>query len=157
MPSKDDNANVRVPPPLLYLSVLLLTVLINNMVQISGLGLDRSLRLSVGLLLLAAGAAATASARGLFKKLGTNVPPWQPATLLVTSGMFRWSRNPMYVGLTLAYTGLALLFDSVITLAFLPVVLVIMRTQVIAKEERYLEAKFGAQYQAYKADVRRWV
>jgi protein-S-isoprenylcysteine O-methyltransferase Ste14 len=157
MPSKHDNANVRIPPPLLYLGVLLLTASINNMLKIGGLGLDRLFRLILGLLLLFSGVVVAATARGLFKKLGTNVPPWQPATLLVTSGMFRWSRNPMYVGLTLAYTGLAMLLNSVIALAFLPLVLVIMRTQVIAKEERYLEAKFGDRYQTYKAEVRRWV
>lgn len=63
----------------------------------------------------------------------------------------------MYLGVTLAYSGLSILFDSVFALVLLPVVLLIIRTQVIAREERYLEAKFGADYRAYKARVRRWV
>jgi len=157
MKSNADSANVRVPPPLLYLGALLLTVSVSNMLGLDGLGVGRPLRLIIGLPLLAGGMISTALARGLFRKMGTNVPPWQPATLLVTDGMFRWSRNPMYLGLTLAYAGLAIVFDSSLALLFLPVVLLIMRTQVIAKEELYLEAKFGADYRAYKARVRRWV
>lgn len=152
-----DSANVRIPPPLLYLGVLLLAVWINNVLGLGGLDLNRPIRLIIGSPLLVGGVAVAASARSRFTKLGTNVPPWQPATLLVTSGMFRWSRNPMYLGVTLAYSGLSILFDSVLALVLLPVVLLIIRTQVIAREERYLEAKFGADYRAYKARVRRWV
>ena len=79
------------------------------------------------------------------------------ATALVDTGIYRFTRNPMYVGMALLYAGLALGFASGAALLLLPVVLVIIQTQVIAREERYMEAKFGANYLDYKRRVRRWV
>ena len=63
----------------------------------------------------------------------------------------------MYLGMALIYAGLAVGFDGPLALVLLPVVLIIIRTQVIAREERYLEDKFGDEYRAYKARVRRWL
>ena len=63
----------------------------------------------------------------------------------------------MYLGMSLFYLGLALLFDSIIAIVLLPVIIVIIRTQVIAREEHYLAVKFGADYRAYKTRVRRWL
>jgi protein-S-isoprenylcysteine O-methyltransferase Ste14 len=62
----------------------------------------------------------------------------------------------MYLGMALVYAGLAISFDGPIALALLPLVLITIQTQVIAREERYLEAKFGDDYRRYKAGVRRW-
>jgi len=97
------------------------------------------------------------TAAGLFRRLGTNVPPSQPTTLIATTGPYRWTRNPMYLGMALIYAGLAIGFDGPIAFALLPLVLIAIQTQVIAREERYLEAKFGDDYRRYKADVRRWL
>lgn len=97
------------------------------------------------------------AAAGLFRQLGTNVPPSQPTTLIATTGPYRWTRNPMYLGMALVYAGLAIGFDGPIALALLPLVLIAIQTQVIAREERYLEAKFGDDYRRYKAGVRRWL
>jgi protein-S-isoprenylcysteine O-methyltransferase Ste14 len=89
--------------------------------------------------------------------MGTNVQPSQPSTSLVSTGLYRISRNPMYLGMALLYAGLALLLESIVALILLPVVLVIIQTQVIVREERYLEARFGDDYVAYKGRVRRWL
>jgi len=97
------------------------------------------------------------AAAGLFRRLGTNVRPSQPTTLIATKGPYRWTRNPMYLGMALIYAGLAIGFDAPIALALLPLVLIAIQTQVIAREERYLEAKFGDDYRRYKAEVRRWL
>src|SRR5690349_8199667 len=70
---------------------------------------------------------------------------------------YRWTRNPMYLGMGLIYAGLAIGFDGPIAFALLPLVLIAIQTQVIAREERYLEAKFGDDYRRYKAKVRRWL
>ncbi len=67
------------------------------------------------------------------------------------------TRNPMYLGMALVYAGLAIGFDGPIAFALLPLVLIAIQTQVIAREERYLEAKFGDDYRRYKAEVRRWL
>ena len=76
---------------------------------------------------------------------------------MVTDGPFRWTRNPMYLGMTLVYVALALGFDSLGAALLLVPVLLIIRSQVIGREERYLEAKFGDDYRSYKASVRRWI
>ena len=91
-----------------------------------------------------------------FRIAGTHVEPWKPATALVTDGVFGWLRNPMYVGLTLILAGLSVLLASdwmlVMTIVFVPVI----HFGVVKREERYLEAKFGDAYRAYKARVPRY-
>src|SRR6185295_18478831 len=78
------------------------------------------------------------AAAGLFRRLGTNVPPSQPTTLIATTGPYRWTRNPMYLGMALIYAGLAIGFDGPIAFALLPLVLIAIQTQVIAVQ--YLES-----------------
>jgi protein-S-isoprenylcysteine O-methyltransferase Ste14 len=91
-----------------------------------------------------------------FRAAGTHVEPWKPATALVTDGIFRRVRNPMYTGLTLLLTGLSILLMSdwmlVMTILFVPVI----HFGVVKREERYLEAKFGDAYRQYKARVPRY-
>ena len=90
-------------------------------------------------------------------RAGTNVPPNKPTVTIVTGGPFRFTRNPLYLGGTLVYLGFAMVLGSVWLLwLFVPMVLV-LRWGIIHREERYLEAKFGEVYLAYKARVRRWL
>jgi protein-S-isoprenylcysteine O-methyltransferase Ste14 len=92
-----------------------------------------------------------------FRNAGTNVETPKPATTLVTSGIYARSRNPMYVALALLFAGTAVLADSGwLALLLLPF-LGVLRVGVIAREERYLERKFGEPYRAYRARVRRWL
>ena len=83
--------------------------------------------------------------------------PMKPTTALVTSGPYRVTRNPMYVGMAFLYAGLALSLGVIWALALLPAVLLMVDRLVIAREERYLEAKFGEEYRDYKRRVRRWL
>jgi protein-S-isoprenylcysteine O-methyltransferase Ste14 len=81
----------------------------------------------------------------------------KPTTALVTEGPFRYSRNPIYVALTLLYVGVALLINALwILLLVVPAVLV-LRYGVIAREEAYLTRKFGDAYRQYTTQVRRWL
>ena len=90
-------------------------------------------------------------------RLGRTSPlPIRPSTALVTTGPYRFIRNPMYVGLGFLYVGLALWFQIVWALVLLPVAIGIIRYRVIAPEEKYLEQKFGTEYLDYKARVPRW-
>jgi hypothetical protein len=75
---------------------------------------------------------------------------------IIDTGIYARTRNPMYLGMAVAYPGIAILLHSMPSLLLLPVAIILVRTQVIAREERYLEAKFGAPYMAYKARVGRW-
>lgn len=92
-----------------------------------------------------------------FWRARTAVLPHRPARRLVRSGPYRFSRNPMYTGVTTLYLGLALLFDLAWPLVLLPLVLVLLWRLVIRHEERYLLRAFGEEYAAYQRDVRRWL
>lgn len=91
------------------------------------------------------------------KRRGTPVDPRRSTTALVTDGPYRYSRNPLYLRVTLFHLSVAFLLNDVWLLAVLPPVLIVLHVGVVRREERYLEAKFGNEYREYKAKVRRWL
>ena len=150
-----DRSGVRVPPPLVYLAGFLVGLGLEIAFPVDGLPLGLALAgavVGIGLFV-----ALDSSAMQRFRRAGTNVIPFRPTTAIVTSGPYRFTRNPMYVGMACLYAGLALAFGVIWALAILPAVLLFIDRQVIAREERYLEGKFGEEYLAYKRRVRRWV
>ncbi|UPT62747.1 MAG: isoprenylcysteine carboxylmethyltransferase family protein [Hyphomonadaceae bacterium JAD_PAG50586_4] len=106
--------------------------------------------MAVGVVLLLAGVAS-------FARAGTGVRHAAGSSALVTSGPHAFTRNPMYLAMTLAYAGIALLADSLISLALLAPLLLVIQFGVIAQEERFMEAKFGEAYRAYRKRVRPWI
>jgi protein-S-isoprenylcysteine O-methyltransferase Ste14 len=94
--------------------------------------------------------------RRVMTAAGTNVRPTQPTTAIVTHGPFRFTRNPLYVGLTGVYLGITLLVNATWPLLLLVPCLIVLQWGVVAREERYLAKKFGEPYLAYKKHVRRW-
>jgi len=92
-----------------------------------------------------------------FGAAGTNVPTPLPAKAVVTTGLYSYSRNPIYCSMILIYSGLAIGAASVWSFVLLVPVLLLIRYGVIAREERYLDGKFGAPYIEYRARVRRWI
>ena len=92
-----------------------------------------------------------------FSRAATPVSTHQPVSMLVTTGIHGWSRNPIYVGLFLIYAGIGLAARSPWVLALTLPVAITMRYGVVAREEAYLERRFGATYSDYKARVRRWL
>ena len=150
-----DNAGVKVPPPFIFLGGLLLGGLLEAIEPLDGLDTPwRWIVLGLGVIgfvLLAP------PAMRRFQLAGTQLPPFRPTSAIVTEGPFRFTRNPMYIGMTVLYVGLAIGFDLIWALILLPAVLLVIRFYVIAREERYLEAKFGEEYLAYKRGVRRWL
>jgi protein-S-isoprenylcysteine O-methyltransferase Ste14 len=103
------------------------------------------------------GIAMASISAGMFKKAGTGIKPFDEATFLVKAGFYRYTRNPMYLGMFLMLTGVAFLMGSVG--AALPVFLfvIIIRNNFVLAEERFLQACFGQQYLDYKSSVRRWL
>ncbi|MBW1910265.1 MAG: isoprenylcysteine carboxylmethyltransferase family protein [Deltaproteobacteria bacterium] len=96
-------------------------------------------------------------ADGVFKKLGTTVKPFEESTALITTGVFRISRHPMYVGMVLILIGIAVLMGSLTPYAVIPVFAVLMEVVFIRVEERMLEEKFSEAWLVYKEKVRRWI
>lgn len=110
-----------------------------------------------GLLGLAAGLALAAAAARRFRAQDTTVHPWRVPGAMVTEGPYRWTRNPMYLGLTLVALGLAGLVGTAAMLLAPALFVLVVDRWVIPWEERMLEATFGEGYGGYKARVRRWL
>jgi protein-S-isoprenylcysteine O-methyltransferase Ste14 len=153
-----DNAGVIAPPPLLALAVVVLGLALDWLMPAYLLTLLLSFedRIVIGVLLIAAGLGLAVSALGVFKLAKTHAEPWKPSTALVTEGIFKWMRNPMYVGGTSILAGLSILLASdwmlVMTIVFGPVI----HFGVVKCEERYLAAKFGEPYRQFLAKVPRY-
>lgn len=111
----------------------------------------------LGVIPVLAGVGIAALSAGRFKNAGTGLLPFEEATTLVTDGFFRFSRNPMYLGMIMMLLGVALLLGSVGALLPVPLFIVIIRYNFVAGEERFMEDSFGQQYLDYKATVRRWI
>lgn len=92
-----------------------------------------------------------------FYRARTGIMLQQDASHVVQSGPYRFSRNPMYVGSTIGYIGLALLFNLAWPVVLLPIVLIVLTLTVILREERYMQTRFGPAYEAYCARVPRWL
>jgi protein-S-isoprenylcysteine O-methyltransferase Ste14 len=107
--------------------------------------------------LFALGAVIAGLGLTLFRRASTTTVPGQRSELVVIRGSYRWTRNTMYVGLTLAYVGEAGLLRQVWPLAVLPLVLAYLQWVVIPLEEAKLKETFGEEYEAYRGRVRRWV
>ncbi len=153
--SAPDNAGVRVPPPLIFLGFLLVGLWYDSLWfegRIAGIGVT-----AAGGVLAALGFALILISGLLYKKVGTNLEPWKPTTTIITNGVYGYSRNPMYLGMALVHGGLAICGGSMAALATLVLSVLVIQTYVIAREERYLEAKFGRVYSDYKERVRRWI
>lgn len=153
MSSKDRGAAVSFPPPFVFIGLLLTGPLVERFVTVPPLGLSWPLGAAIAI----AGLALIGAAIGLFRQRGENPEPWTPTNGIVDTGLYAYTRNPMYLGMALAHLGLAIVFSSLVSLVLLPVAILIIQTQAIAREERYLEAKFGAAYRDYKTRVRRWI
>lgn len=152
---RPDNPGVITHPPFLYAGALAVGAVLDQLIPLPVLAPGAGLVPGVALMVLALALAGWCFI--LFRRAGTNVPTNRPSTAIVTAGPYRFSRNPIYVALTTLSAGVALWANSFWMLGLLVPTLVIMNIGVIAREERYLTAKFGDAYRAYKVRVRRWL
>jgi len=150
-----DTAGVIAPPPLIYLGALGVGFGLDRMI---GTGtLPSAVSVPIGLASVAAGFGLLASFRDAFRRGETPIDPYTPSKTIVTDGPYRLTRNPAYLGMALTYAGIAIAANAPWALAPLPVALIVIDRGVIAREERYLERKFGRPYVEYKRRVRRWL
>ena len=152
------TAGVLARPPLLFLGALLLGLLADYLrpfpFAVPETGLVRWI--VAGFLILIGLACAAAGIRD-FSRAGTPVPTNEPTRALVTTGIHGWSRNPIYVGMFLVYGGVGIAARSPWTLVLMLPLALTIRYGVVAREEAYLEGRFGDGYRVYMSSVRRWL
>ena len=152
-----DTPNVMIFPPLVPLSVLVVGVVLNSFMPLGLLAHVLFLgRIVVGAIAFVVGIGMVIGANRIFHRIGTNARPSQPTLALATIGMFTWTRNPMYLGGSLALLGVALGFALDWVILLLVVSLPLVHYGIILREERYLERKFGDEYRRYKTKVPRY-
>lgn len=156
-PSLMQALELKVPPPVVALLVGAAMWGISNVTPV--IEIPALIRMIAGIALAIAGIGTAVSGVIAFRRASTTVNPLKPETssALVTSGVYRLTRNPMYVGLGLALLGWAAYLSSVPALLGLPVFVAYIGRFQIAPEERALAANFGAAFADYQARVRRWV
>jgi protein-S-isoprenylcysteine O-methyltransferase Ste14 len=155
MQIEEDSAQVRLPPPLVFLAAILLGVTLQKIHPLAFI--PETLRWITGAPMIALGLGVVIYCNGLFSRSGTNIAPWKPSSHLIFSGPYRFSRNPIYASFVLVILGTGFLANNAWQLGMAALCAVILRRTAIAKEEKYLEEKFGGEYRAYKARVRRWI
>ena len=149
--TSDDNPRVFVPPP------LMLAAFVGTGLLIDCGPLANRLVLAAAVIVGLAGLGLIASALGLFFRSKTRPEPWQPASFLVAAGPYRFTRNPMYLGMILVGLAVALAFSSIAAAMLSLLTALIVDRIVIRREEAYLTRRFGKDYQAYCDKVRRWL
>jgi protein-S-isoprenylcysteine O-methyltransferase Ste14 len=153
----EKGARVRFPPPLVFLGGILVGVACAYVVAPAPLPVGRTAGVVAGLVLLAAGVSLAASARVLFSRTGQSPVPWKPSPELILQGPYRFTRNPMYVGLTLVQAGLGLGMNNLWIVLFALPALLTVHLIAVRPEERYLTEKFGESYTRYLSRVRRYL
>ena len=152
------TAGVMTRPPVLYLACLILGLALDHLLPLPfplpGTALMHEAA-GGGVILI--GVAIVAAGIRNFTRADTPVPSNQPVRALVTTGIHGWSRNPIYVGMFLLYAGIGVAARSPWVLVLALPLVVILRYVVVAREEAYLERRFGDEYRDYKARVRRWL
>jgi protein-S-isoprenylcysteine O-methyltransferase Ste14 len=151
-----DTANVVIRPPIAWALAVL-----------AGLALDWLMPLPfvpaavpaawLGAMVFALALALFAWAIATMTRAGSNVPTNLPTTTIVDTGPYRFTRNPIYVAMVLGLIGLATAFNSLWLLLTLVLFALVIRYGVVAREEAYLERKFGDAYRHYRSRVRRWL
>jgi protein-S-isoprenylcysteine O-methyltransferase Ste14 len=150
-----DAPDVRVIPPLVYVVGLVAGLLVS--VALPTEVVQNALAWSIGGVLIVCGSVLAGSAVLRFRSEGTTVRPDRAPQKFVIEGPYRMTRNPMYLGLAIAYLGIAIADQSLWALVLLTVVLAIINRAVIAPEESFLNRRFGSDYLAYQKSVRRWL
>jgi protein-S-isoprenylcysteine O-methyltransferase Ste14 len=151
-----DTANLGlVCPPLVYLISLLSGAIMQLATPFPFL--PGALAVPLGAPLVVVAIALFAYSIATFRAAGTPVPAQRPTTMIVRTGPYRFSRNPIYLALSVLQLGIAMWANSVWLLAMLVGAVALMHYFVIRREEEYLERRFGVQYLDYKASVRRWL
>jgi protein-S-isoprenylcysteine O-methyltransferase Ste14 len=149
------GAQIRLIPPVVYFVPFALMWALQNWRPWT---IPGGAALSVaGLALIVTGIALMLWSFLTLRRANTTVIPWEQVSVIVSSGPFRLSRNPIYLADAITYLGGSLLIHSWWSLLLLPGIVLVMQRKVIDREERYLTERFGDVYREYQLRVRRWL
>jgi protein-S-isoprenylcysteine O-methyltransferase Ste14 len=152
-----DVAGVIALPPFIFLSFLVLATVLEVVIPLPILATNATVRFVAGALFAACGFVIIGMGTRRFIAAGTNIPPNLPTTALVVDGIYARTRNPLYLGMILVYVALSTAAGSLWAILLALPLLWVINVGVIAREERYLERKFGDAYRTYRQRVGRWV
>ena len=152
-----NSLELKIPPPFVALALALLMWVTSSVAQ--PIEVPFALRLGIALVLVVVGQSISISAMVAFRRAKTTMNPIKAsaASSLVSSGVYRFTRNPMYLGLLLTLSAWAVFLSNPLALLFVPLFMLYMNRYQIGPEERVLSSLFGAEYVAYKKKVRRWI
>ena len=156
MADKSDNAHVLVRPPIALTLAILIGLALHRFIPWPLPSADLPLGW-IGGALFVAGLAVLVWSAVTIMRAGSNVPTNQPTTAIVEHGPYGLSRNPIYLGMFIGLIGLAIALNTLWLLFLLLPFVFVIRYGVVAREEVYLERKFGDEYRAYRSRVRRWL
>jgi protein-S-isoprenylcysteine O-methyltransferase Ste14 len=152
-----DNPGVHIPPPLLYAAIFLSAVFIQKKIPLNASFFETGpAKIAGSILLFIALILTVISLRKFFLSKNTIVTI-KPATSLQTTGIYKFTRNPMYLSLLFLYLGLTCFLGNWWNLLLLPILVLVIQQYVIIREEKYLLRRFGTEYLDYKNKVRRWL
>jgi protein-S-isoprenylcysteine O-methyltransferase Ste14 len=155
--NKPHRPDVHVAPPLVFAGGFIVGYLVHRFwIAINIAGAASGVR-PIGLIFVLLGLALALWGVAVFRRAKTTIMPFRASSAVVQDGPYRFTRNPMYVGMTLGYLGASLLFNTAWPMILLPLVLWAMVRLVITREEAFLSATFGSEYDDYRRRVRRWL
>ena len=145
----------RIPPPVFFLAAIVLMILLHQFIPM-GRWLDYPWRY-IGIIIIVLGFSLSLGSGIFFRKLGTNPRPGSKANLIVTKGPFKYTRNPMYLGLITMLIGISVLLGTFSPLIIIPILFIILHIQFVLREEKWMEEWFGKSYLEYKSKTPRWL
>ena len=151
------SLELKIPPPALALCLALLMWFSSSLVP--SVAVPFGVRVGVALALVIIGQSFSISGMVSFRRAKTTMHPMKPsaASSLVTGGVYRFTRNPMYLGLSITLMGWAVFLSNPLALLAVPLFVLYINRFQINPEERVLSSLFGAEYAAYTEKVRRWL
>lgn len=154
---RSEHSGVLIPPPLIYAVPFGVGLLLERTAPWPITVEWHRVVVGVGSIIVACGLALIVAGIVTFRRARTTIFPLRSTSLIVDQGVYRLTRNPMYVGMCIAYIGLTLIANSVWPAVAWPFALLVVDRYVMRREERYLSAKLGEPYEQYRRRVRRWL
>ena len=148
---------VYIPPPLFYVLIFIAGMFIQKKIPLDNALFQLQIIKVAGIFFLMIALFFSFRSLRQFLLSKNTLIPIKPASSLQTTGIYRISRNPMYVGLAIIYLGLTCLIGNWWNFILFPVLFLIVQEYIIKREEKYLKLEFGEQYEEYKKKVRRWL